>query len=46
MRNAMDKSFQVNKKKESLGEQTTTHPHLASHKISHMFNVNQKANKK
>jgi len=45
MRNAMDKYFKINKKKGSLGEQTTTHPYLASHKISHMLDANQKANK-
>ncbi len=42
MHNAMDKAFKVNKKKGSLGEHTTTHPHFALHKISHMFNANQK----
>lgn len=42
MHNIVGKSFKINQKKGSLGEQTTMNLHLALHKTSNKFDVNQK----
>jgi hypothetical protein len=46
MCNAMEITSKANKKKVSLGEQTTMHLHLAPHKISNTPETNQKANQR
>jgi hypothetical protein len=40
--NVKGKTFEVNQKKGSLGKKTTTHLHLALHKISGTLDANQK----
>jgi hypothetical protein len=45
MHKAMEKTSKINNKKGSFDKQTTTHPHLAPHKVSSASNANQKANK-